>query len=134
VQDAVLEGQKNCEPATVALKPGFITQKDINADGANDYILDYRKFVCGSDRSYFCGTAGCLTQVFVSLPDGTFTKVLDENVRDIRFALVKGRPARTEPIDDLRGELDADMMALSPKRPPGSRKTSAPPSGSAWRW
>jgi hypothetical protein len=91
---AIVEKRKSCDPEAVALKPGFVTRKDINGDGATDYILDYGKFVCGgTDQSFFCGTAGCLTQVFVSLPDGTFTKVLDENVRDLRFARVKGRPA-----------------------------------------
>ena len=91
---AIVEKRKSCDPAAVALKPGFVTQMEINGDGINDYILDYGKFVCGSaDQSYFCGTAGCLMQVFVSLPDGAFTKVLDENVRDLRFARVKGRPA-----------------------------------------
>jgi hypothetical protein len=76
---AIVEKRKSCDPEGVALKPGFVAQKEINGDGVNDYILDYGKFVCGgADQSYFCGTAGCLMHVFASLPDGTFAKVLDE--------------------------------------------------------
>jgi hypothetical protein len=51
---AVVEKRKSCDPEAVALKPGFVTQKEINGDGVNDYILDYGKFVCGSaDQSFF---------------------------------------------------------------------------------
>ena len=70
-----------------------MTRKDVNGDGVDDYVLDYGKFVCGDSASYWCGSAGCLTQVFASLRDGSFVNVLDENVRSLRFARVKGRPA-----------------------------------------
>ena len=33
------------------------------------------------------------TEVFASLQDGGFKNVLSENVREIRFAQIKGRPA-----------------------------------------
>jgi hypothetical protein len=92
VQGAIDESRKNCgEPSR--LNPGFILEKDVNADGRKDYILDYGKFRCGDRSTDFCGTGGCLTQVFVSLKDGTYVKALDENVRNFRFARIKGRPA-----------------------------------------
>jgi hypothetical protein len=75
------------------LKPGFLTTKDVNGDGVEDYILDYANFACGNSEVFFCGTAGCLTQVFASLPHGGFVKVLDQNVRSLRFLRIKGRPA-----------------------------------------
>jgi hypothetical protein len=93
VEAAIVERRERCYPEAASLKPGFITQRDVNGDGVDDYILDYDKFVCGTHQSYFCGTAGCLTQIFASLPGGAFVKVLDENVREVRFTRIKGRPA-----------------------------------------
>jgi hypothetical protein len=97
---SIQEKREACEPAHEEIEPGFITRQDVNGDHVDDYILDYGKFICGVDQSFFCGTAGCLTEVFASMPDGSFKKVLSENVREIRFARIKGRPAL---ILDLHG-------------------------------
>jgi hypothetical protein len=98
IQDSV----KQCGGAEkVRLKWGFVVAEDVNADGIDDYVLDYGKFVCGDTPNFFCGSAGCLTQVFASLPDGKYAKVLDENVRDLRFAYdAQGRPVM---LLDLHG-------------------------------
>ncbi len=93
VQAAIQENRKSCEPDKLRMEKGFVTRKDINGDGVDDYILDYGKTICGDLRSYFCGSAGCVTQVFASHPDGTYTKVLDENVQDLSFKRIRGRPA-----------------------------------------
>ena len=99
VQAAIDEANKDCgEP--VRLNPGFMASKDVNGDGKPDYILDYGKFECGGSITAYCGSAGCLTQVFASLPDGAYVKVWDDNVRAIRFATVRGKPAM---IVDLHG-------------------------------
>jgi hypothetical protein len=79
--------------------PGFVIERDINGDGVKDYVLDYGAFQCGG-HLFFCGTTGCLTQVFASLPHDGYVKVLDENVRNIKFRTSKGRPAM---IVDLHG-------------------------------
>ena len=99
VNAAIEEAKKDCNE-TVRLRPGFMASKDVNGDGKPDYILDYGKFECGGTITAYCGSAGCLTQVFASLPDGTYAKAWDENVRAIRFATVKGKPAM---IVDLHG-------------------------------
>ena len=99
VQAAIDEAKKDCGER-VQLKPAFVASKDVNGDGVPDYILDYGKFQCGDMVSYFCGSAGCLTQVFASLPDASYVKAWDENVRAMRFARVKGKPAM---IVDLHG-------------------------------
>ncbi|MFZ5689969.1 MAG: hypothetical protein ACOY5F_01805 [Pseudomonadota bacterium] len=99
VQAAIDQAKADCGER-VRLKPAFVASRDVNGDGVPDYILDYEKFQCGGMASYFCGSAGCLTQVFASLPDGSYAKVWDENVRAMRFAKVKGRPAM---IVDLHG-------------------------------
>jgi hypothetical protein len=98
-QAAIDEAKKDCGER-VRLKPTFVTSRDVNGDGKPDYILDYEHFQCGDMVTFFCGSAGCLTQVFASLPDGSYVKAWDENVRAMRFAKVKGRPAM---ILDLHG-------------------------------
>ena len=99
-QTAIAAARKDCAPERATLKPGFVDVKDVNGDGRPDYILDYGSFECGSSMSGYCGTGGCLTQVFASLDDGSYVKVLDENVRGLRFAKRAGRPAM---ILDLHG-------------------------------
>lgn len=99
VQAAIEESRKDCG-APVRLRAKFVTSRDVNGDGKPDYILDYDKFECSGTPTAFCGSAGCLTQVFASLPDGSYVKAWDENVRAIRFAKVRGRPAM---IVDLHG-------------------------------
>jgi hypothetical protein len=74
------------------IKWGFIAQRDINGDGIDDYVLDYGQVQCGNRQGY-CGSSGCHTEVFASQDDGTFTKVLDENVLSLHFQYVNGRPA-----------------------------------------
>lgn len=92
VKAAIEQSRQDCSGRS-ELKPGFIETRDINADGRADYILDYGHFQCGDNAGYFCGTGGCLTQVFTSLPDGTYVEALNENVRGLQFASVGGRPA-----------------------------------------
>ncbi len=92
VQSAVNEAIKGCDEK-VKFEKGFVTRRDVNGDGIEDFILDYSHFICGESSTSYCGSAGCLTQVFASLSDGKFATVLDENVRAIKFKTVRGRPA-----------------------------------------
>ena len=91
VQKAIAENKGSCK--TVAIEKGFITRKDINGDGRPDFVLDYESFICDGNPRAFCGSIGCLTQVFASLPNGAYAKVFDDNVRRIDFREVQGRPA-----------------------------------------
>ncbi len=100
VQAEIKSSQSSCAPEHSVLMPGFVAERDINGDGVEDYILDYGKFECGGNSGFFCGTAGCLVQVFASLPGGKYVKALDENVRSMKFGAIKGRPAI---ILDLHG-------------------------------
>jgi hypothetical protein len=96
VQQAVEKSRSVCKTWTQL--PGFVTEKDINGDGIRDFILDYDKVECDDSASAWCGSAGCLTQVFASLSDGTFVKVLDGNVRGL--SKIGGRSAMSV---DLHG-------------------------------
>ena len=110
VQAAIQEAVRECEPEKVTPKWGFIVEKDVNGDGVDDYILDYGQFVCGTSQTFHCGSAGCLTQVFVSVPNGKYARVLNENVQELRFEYdVKGRP---EMLLGLHGSFCGRIGAL----------------------
>jgi hypothetical protein len=100
VQDAIDKSRQECHPEQFTQLKAFLRRQDINGDGRIDFILDYGEARCGDATTYYCGTGGCLTQVFASRDDGTYVQVLDENVRRLRFARVKGRPAM---LLDLHG-------------------------------
>lgn len=94
VQDAIDENKKQCEDGEKpAVTQGFLTLKDINGDGKPDYILDYEHFQCGEFVTRFCGTGGCLTEIFASDGDGGYSPVWNENALRIRFTTIKKRPA-----------------------------------------
>ncbi|MGH8163577.1 MAG: hypothetical protein ACREP1_04500, partial [Rhodanobacteraceae bacterium] len=59
-----------------------------------------------------CGSAGCSTEVFASLPGGSFKKVLDENVRGLYFKEIEGRPAM---IVDLHGSFCGKVVTCPRK-------------------
>jgi hypothetical protein len=59
------------------------------------YVVDYGKINCDGSRLIFCGSAGCLTQVFVLRPSGQYELILNTNVRDLKFANIDGKPAMT---------------------------------------
>ena len=99
VRTAIDSATANCRPQKVTLEKGFVTTRDVNGDGIPDYIVNYESFRCGESFTFYCGSAGCLTQVFAST-GGRFVKVLDENVLKIEFKNVKGRPAM---LLDLHG-------------------------------
>lgn len=92
VQKSMQEARKSCKPEKAVFGKNFVARKDVNGDGVPDYVLDYEHFECGGSSSYYCGTGGCLTQVFAS-NDGGYVKVLDENVQGLEFKTLKGRPA-----------------------------------------
>lgn len=101
VQDAIDKNKKQCEEGEEpGFKQGFLTLKDINGDGKPDYILNYEHFQCGEFVTVFCGTGGCLTEIFATDGDGGYIDVWNESARRIRFATIKKRPAM---VIDLHG-------------------------------
>ncbi|WP_022723490.1 hypothetical protein [Rhodopseudomonas sp. B29] len=92
--------QRACSPDRLSFESGFVTRKDVNGDTRDDYVLDYGQAKCGEMSSSFCGSAGCLTQVYASHADGTYSLELDMNVRGISFIKHGGTPAM---LLDLHG-------------------------------
>ena len=115
VQDAVEKNNEACEPGTKPVfHQGFLTTRDINGDKKLDYILDYAHFQCSQLVSIFCGTGGCLHEIFASSDEGGFVPAWNENARRIRFATVKKRPAMLlELHGSACGRSGADRCAMT---------------------
>ena len=91
----------------VKFEKGFLTRLHMMT-GVKDFIPNYEHLACG-EKHDACGSAGCLTQVFASLPNGKFANVLNENVQDIKFNIVRGQPAMVlELHGTFCGETGAD--------------------------
>ena len=103
VDEAIAKNNKECEEGTRPIfKPGFLTTRDINGDRKPDYVLNYEHFQCGELVSIFCGTGGCLTEVFASDDDGAYVAVWNKNAQRIRFRVIGKRPAMQI---DLHGSI-----------------------------
>lgn len=90
---AWLKDQKaSCSPGVMTVKKGYLTRRDVNADGRDDYILDNGFIACDGSASYFCGTGGCDTTVIASVGSG-YVKVYEGLARNIAFRTIRGTPA-----------------------------------------
>lgn len=74
---------------TPSPKPGYQVTEDLNADGIEDYILDFQHLECANAWSFFCGSAGCPLAVFLSSPSG-HQGVMGDHVQGWR--LIPGTP------------------------------------------
>jgi hypothetical protein len=54
-------------PSTTA---SYLTEIELNGDGAPDYIMNLDGLTCENAYSYFCGSAGCPVTVWLSGPGG----------------------------------------------------------------
>ena len=75
--------------AGAVLTDGFIRYNE----NPHYFVIYYGHVVCDGWSRYYCGSAGCLTQVFLMRPSGENEKVLDSNVQGLKFVRVGGRPA-----------------------------------------
>ena len=57
---------------------------DFTHDGVDDYLLTY-DLSCRGQANAFAGTAGMARQIWISLEDGTYLRILDANARDLQI-------------------------------------------------
>jgi len=83
---------RDCRSLGGGPRPGArpLTSVDLNGDGVLDWVLDAGDLDC-ENGTFFCGTGGCLTMIFVSHGEG-HTLVWEENIHGWRAAVVGGRP------------------------------------------
>ena len=67
-----------------------LTSVDLNGDGILDWVLDAGDLDC-DNGTFFCGTGGCLTLIFVSHGAG-HTLVWEDNIHGWRATAIRGRP------------------------------------------
>ena len=115
VQEAMQNNLKECEAGEKALyKPGFLTIRDIIADGKPDYILNYDHFQCGERVSVFCGTGGCQTEIFASDEEKGYVPVWNRLARKVTFLTLSKRPAvRIDIHGTLCGRTGGERCTLT---------------------
>jgi hypothetical protein len=64
---------------TPSLSRGYETAVDLNGDGQPDYILDGNRLTCHGAPSIFCGSGGCVSEIYVSGPSG-YRRAFQDNV------------------------------------------------------
>ncbi len=55
---------------TPSTTPGYLTETELNGDGAPDYVMNLDGLTCENAYSYFCGSAGCPVNIWISGPGG----------------------------------------------------------------
>ena len=61
-------------------RPGFVSEIEVNADGVPDLVLDWGAVEAPDGfMSFYCGSAGCLTELYVSVPGG-WRRAFGDNV------------------------------------------------------
>jgi hypothetical protein len=84
---------KKQEGSRVVFAPDTVRKLDLNGDGRDDYIVDFRDAKCEGFEWIYCGTGGCDLEIIVSRRRGGFRRVFSEHVRDYR--ILPGKGART---------------------------------------
>jgi hypothetical protein len=72
--------------------PDTVQKVDFNGDGRLDYVVDLDKVKCAEMEHIFCGTGGCMTHFFVTMPDGTIRQLFAGVVH--RYEILKGPPLK----------------------------------------
>lgn len=90
VQASIDETLKGCSKPK--FEKGFVTRKDINGDGATDYILDHGYLSCDGAHND-CGSGGCTVEMFASLEGGEYSKAFTGLVQNYKFLKSDGYPA-----------------------------------------
>jgi hypothetical protein len=96
IRKALSYGPDECKRqggSKVTFAPDTVRKVDLNGDGVDDYILSYRKTECAGANAVYCGTAGCTTEIYVTLPSRRQRLVFSDRVWDIEF--LAGEGART---------------------------------------
>lgn len=77
--------------------PDTVQKIDLTGDGVDDYIVSFRNTECAGALAVYCGTAGCTTDIYVTLPNGRQRMVFSMRVWNID--ILPGEGARTLRFD-----------------------------------
>jgi hypothetical protein len=100
IQKDLEEAQKECAAADdgkTEVKPGFVRKLDLTGNKRADYIVDFNKLKCSTFESVYCGTGGCLHNIYVTTKAGELRRVFTETVQ--RYQISKAPGAKTITFD-----------------------------------
>ena len=86
-------------PALPQPPAAMFRKVDINRDGVPDWLVDYER--ASTVTGGLCGTGGCLQQIYVSDPDGSFS--LAFAAQAIRVSVKTAGPALPVVLADMHG-------------------------------
>jgi hypothetical protein len=93
---ALIEATEEASALCTALggTPGilddYMTRRDLNGDGAEDFLTDLARLECDGARAAFCGPSGCPVTAWLSEPDGSYSRF--DLGRMLGFTLGDGAP------------------------------------------
>lgn len=100
IRESLDHAAKECREADdgkLTLAPDMVRKVDLTGDGRDDYIVSFEDTKCSTFETIFCGTGGCLFEIYVALPDGSLRSVFSNPVRD--YNILPGKGARTIRFD-----------------------------------
>jgi hypothetical protein len=78
IRDDLESARKECADADdgkITLEPGLVRKLDLTGNKRVDYIVDFDKLKCSTFESVFCGTGGCLHNIYVTTKAGELRRV-----------------------------------------------------------
>lgn len=93
IQRDLDEAPKECAAADngqAQVRPGFVRKLDLTGNKRADYVVDFGKLKCPTFESVYCGTGGCLHNIYVTTKRGDLRRVFSGRVRLYRISKVPG--------------------------------------------
>jgi len=93
IQKDLDEAQKECAAADdgkVEVKPDFVRKLDLTGNKRADYIVNFDKLKCSTFESIYCGTGGCLHNIYVTTKAGELRNIFSGPVRLYRISKAPG--------------------------------------------
>jgi hypothetical protein len=93
VAQAVTDAAQACKDSDG--KPNgdaVLSTKDLNGDGREDWIADYKKFKCDGAANQLCTSAGCTLQLYFWDGETAWDLVYEDLVQSYKFGKSGGKP------------------------------------------
>jgi hypothetical protein len=100
IRESLDNAAKECREADdgkLTPAPDMVRKIDLTGDGRDDYLVSFEDMECSTFESIFCGTGGCLFEIYVALGDGSLRSVFSNPVRE--YKILPGKGARTIRFD-----------------------------------
>ncbi len=96
--------------------PDMVRKIDLTGDGRDDYIVSFEDMKCSTFESIFCGTGGCLFEIYVTLGDGSLRSVFSDPVRE--YKILPGEGGSHHSVRHAR------LATAAPMAPPNAQEAA----------